>query len=123
VSESLISTVKRRLPGVAARNLTDEKILFLKGRIIYASHRIQWCETESKFHRLVALLGATFIYFCKNCQCTVFEQEVTLRGSRDCPFCGGPIDYCRPGDKVRLHYRYDPKALTEGNWWGERWDW
>lgn len=113
--------VIRRLPGRAQRNRLDQ-IEFRKGYVIFASPRVQYVETDAKAHRLVYLIGDTFIYWCFKCQCTVWEKEVTQQGGRHCPFCRGPIFIISEGEKVRLHYRYAHDS-TWASWWAEKWDW
>lgn len=132
--QSVASQIRRRLPGEAVRNGKGE-VDFRKGRIIYSSPRIQYAEMDHPSFKLIWMAGSTFMYFCRNCQWTVWEEEIQIfraeavkRGlpglpPRTCPFCCQELDPVQPGDKVRLHYRYDARALTNGNWWAERWDW
>jgi hypothetical protein len=119
---SIAPQIRRKLPGKATLNPRGE-ITFMRGYVTYASPRVQWVETDSKEYRLVALIGETYIYWCPRCSCTVWEQELMMLGARTCPFCAGTLQNVLRGDKIRLHYRYDPKALSWGNWWGERWEW
>ncbi|MBF6570512.1 MAG: hypothetical protein IVW54_16720 [Candidatus Binataceae bacterium] len=112
--------IKRALPGLALRDNKDN-IPFYRGRIIYASERIQWVEMEHAEHKLVFLVGETYLYWCPRCNCNVWEQEVTMRGRRTCPFCEGRILALSPGDTVRLHYRYMPDGKW-ATWWAERWN-
>jgi hypothetical protein len=114
--------IRRRLPGIAGKYAYKDEIIFLKGVIIYASERVQAVETDSKIYRLQHLLGSTYLYWCAACPCTVYEEEVTRQGKRACPFCGGPIEPLKVGDKVRLHYRF-AKDGNWAQWWGERWEW
>lgn len=127
--QSIASQIRRRLPGKAVLD-SKGNVDFRRGRIIYSSPRIQYVEADHPIHKLVFLVGSTYMYWCPACTCTVWEQELHI--FRDaggvlppghCPFCCGPLRRVQPGDKVRLHYRYDHRALSHGDWWAERWNW
>lgn len=129
--DKAVGPIKRILPGRAMRDNND-KIPFYKGRVIYASERIQWIQTNHPEHKLVYLIADTYLYWCDRCKISVWEQEVMTHGVRRCPFCLGRILALSPGDTVRLHYRYNAKPKNEagltpadvwGAWWAERWEW
>lgn len=96
--------------------------MFLRGYVIYSSERVQWVETDSKIHPLIALIGDTYAYWCEPCGATVWEQEIMKMGARICPFCKRPVERIPSGTKVRLHYRFS-KDGRWANWWGERFEW
>lgn len=110
--------VQRSLPGLALRD-SKQNIPFYRGRIVYASERIQWVTMEHPEHKLIFLVGDTYLYWCPRCRTDVWEQEVTRRGRRTCPFCETRVLALSPGDWVRCHYRYHPLA-KDGNWWAQR---
>lgn len=123
-----LSDLRRHLPGTAGRNGKNE-IIFLKGYVIYASSRVQWVETESKIHRIVSLIGETFLYVCDRCVCSVLQCELIPPENPfeqpGCPFCQSKVPVLhqvRVGDKVRVHFRY-AKDHSSAAWWGERWEW
>jgi len=129
---SFLPKLKRILPGFVWRNARDE-IVQLRGVINYVSSRVEWVETDSKIHPLVYLIGETYIYICYRCPCTVYEQEVQMMRQHDidrnvmprlarCPFCSGPIERPKTGDKVVLQYRFSKDASSAG-WWATRRDW
>jgi Zn finger protein HypA/HybF involved in hydrogenase expression len=99
----------------------------------------QTIETDSKLVPLVKLIGDTYAYWCRKCGQTIYEQELILRAKvgtdcdgqyvksskvteQKCPFCYGPIQPLQPGDKVRVHYRFDQNGQWAA-WWAERWEW
>lgn len=143
---------KRVLPGLAWRN-SDSEVIFVNGWVHFMNWGLtgpisQTVETDSKIVPVIKLIDATFAYWCENCRCTVFEEEVQTLGrinaklaedegrvlpprsfqaaGQVCPFCGlrGPRIF-RPlahGDRVRCHYRF-AKDGKWGTWWAERYDW
>jgi DNA-directed RNA polymerase subunit RPC12/RpoP len=110
--------IRRKLPGVALRD-SKENIPFYRGQVCYASERIQWVMTNHPEHKLVFLVGRTYLYWCPRCRTDVWQEEVTMRGVRNCPFCQGHILALSPGDLVRVHYRYSPDAAW-AEWWAQR---
>jgi hypothetical protein len=111
-------SITRKLPGESQRD-NQGKIPFYKARVIYSSERVQWLETNHPEHKLVFLIGRTYLYWCPNCQTDVWQEEVNNRGVRNCPFCLGRILALSPGDRVRIHYRFG-RDLAWAEWWGQR---
>lgn len=109
--------ITRHLPGLALR---DQKgnVPFYRGQVTYASERIQWVTTNHPEHKLVYLIGETYLYLCPKCRISVWEAEVTMRGRRTCAFCETRVLAASPGDWLKLHYRYHPQA-EYGQWWAE----
>jgi len=124
-----VAPFRRKLPGHAARSGIYEEIVFHRGVVIHSGWGMtgpvtQTIQTESKYWcPLVKLIGDTYAYWCRNCQITVWEQELIMRAraGRDsdgeysrspraneqkCPFCYKLIVPLQPGDKVRVHYRF-----------------
>jgi hypothetical protein len=112
--------VERRLPGLPVKD-NKGNVPYYTATILNQSDRIQWGETNhpDPGNRLVFFAGDTFMWWCPRCRITVWEQECQMRFSKSCPFCRGHILALSPGDRVRIHYRYDPQGRW-ANWWGWR---
>lgn len=106
------------LPGLPIKD-SKGNIAYYRGRIIFASERIQWVKSDHPEHKLVFLIGRTYTYWCPKCPRTVWQEQVTQRGRRTCPFCETKVLALSPGDWVRLHYRYHQFAES-GDWWAAR---
>ena len=118
-----MSSLRRRLPGIATRK-PDGSVMFLAGRIIYASERVQWVQTESRLDnaRLVFLIGDSYLYFCERCRCSVYQPEIKYLTARPCcPFCLNVVQFCKAGTRVRVHFR-SATDRSWANWWGEVWE-
>jgi len=117
----MAEVLRRKLPGVALKTNAGE-VEFYNGRIIYASERVQWVQMKHPLHKLVYLMGETFLYWCERCKCDVWEQEFIINHFRGCPFCRGPVKIMGEGEKVRLHFRFAPDT-SWSQWWAQRYEW
>lgn len=116
--------IKRILPGVALRVERTGEIPFYKGVLTYASERIQYVVLEHPEHKLVFLIGETYAFYCEPCKKTLWQQELQAhmrQGWYHCPFCQQRVRALKPGEKVRVHYRYS-KDGSSGMWWAELWE-
>jgi hypothetical protein len=130
-----------RWPGAAVRNQKNE-IDFRRGVVLRVTDLYVHVETE--MGTLVKLAGESYAHYCENCSRTI-PGNVTYRRSYGtaknsegedipirffCPYCGPDhlLRVLRPGDTVRLHYRFESDSgpsvhPTSGTWFAEVWEW
>lgn len=126
------SIMKRVLPGYVWRKPNGE-ILLHKGVLTDITRNFEWIDTDSRIQPRIYLVGDTYCYLCLRCPCTVYEQELQMMRQHEidkgwmpkparCPFCSGPIERPKLGDKFVLQYRFAKDGMT-GTWWAERREW
>jgi len=129
-----------RWPGAATRVSTGTKadqIDFRRGRVVHVTDLAISVEMDHPLYKLVKLLGDSYAHFCPNCRLTIpgnvtYQRSagsVTHKGREIpiryfCPYCGPDhlLRMLQPGDRLRLHYRFDPGGEWAG-WYGEVSDW
>ena len=133
MSTATLPRMKRVLPGIPWRG-KDGDVQYIKGVVEYESSRVLFVVTDSKLVGNVHLISDSYIYLCQACPTTVYGQELQAMRQHDidtgmmiprpprCPFCSGPIERLRRGDKLRLHYRFAADG-SSGTWWAERREW
>jgi predicted RNA-binding Zn-ribbon protein involved in translation (DUF1610 family) len=129
-----------RWPGAAVRissGTRADAIDFRRGRVINVSDLSIFVEMDHPLFKGIKLMGDAYIHYCPNCTRTI-PGNVTYRRSAGtvehngqtipirffCPYCGPDhlLRMMQPGDKVRLHYRFDLEQGWAG-WYAEVWDW
>jgi hypothetical protein len=129
-----------RWPGAAVRishGLRKGEIDFRKGEVLSVSDLSILVEMDHPLYRSIKLLGASYAHFCEACRLTI-PGNVTYQRSAEaiqhrgflvpirafCPYCGpdAPLRCLRPGDKLRLHYRFE-EDMTSASWFAEVWEW
>lgn len=130
-----------RWPGVAVRTsagLKAGQIDFRRGTVIRVTDLIIYVEMDHRLYRLVRLMGDSYSHWCQHCTATIPGNVTYRRPAEDvfnsrgelipirmfCPYCGPDhiLQLLKPGDKLRLHYRFEQDA-SAGGWYAEKWPW
>jgi hypothetical protein len=103
----------------------ENKPDFVRGVVHTINRNGVWIETEH--HTIEPLMGASYPFYCGNCSRTITGHQNFARQAQErhfCPYCGPEhiLQELKRGDKVRLHYRFQPDG-SSGQWFGERWEW
>jgi hypothetical protein len=129
-----------RWPGAAVRishGLRKGEIDFRKGEVLNVTDTAILVEMDHPSYRTVKLMGASYAHHCDACKTTI-PGNVTYQRSTEalshrgflvpirafCPYCGpdAPLRMLRPGDKLRLHYRFE-EDMSSASWFAEVWEW
>ena len=129
-----------RWPGAAVRLSAGTKagqIDFRRGVVSNVTDLSIFVEMDHPLYRAVKLMGDSYAHFCSNCSRTI-PGNVTYRRPPEaiehkgqlipirffCPYCGPDhmLRMLRPGDKLRLHYRFAEDG-SSGTWYAEVWEW
>ena len=129
-----------RWPGAAVRissGTRSGEIDFRRGRVVNVTDLAILVEIDHPLYKAIKLMGASYAHYCEACSRTI-PGHVTYQRSAGsvthagreipirffCPYCGPDalLRELRPGDKMRLHYRFE-SDYTSGSWFGEVWDW
>ena len=132
--------VLSRWPGAATRLSAGTKagqIDFRRGVVTNVTDLSIFVEMDHPLYKGVKLMGDSYAHYCENCKRTI-PGNVTYRRSAGsimhkgfeipiryfCPHCGPdhPLRNLKTGDRLRLHYRFDPEGQWAG-WYGEVWEW
>jgi hypothetical protein len=130
--------IVRHLPGRATQRDFMGRIKFFRATVIHVSEFSIGLLGEGKLIGLQRLIGETYIYQCTFCttnidgksQATTVYQIEHVRSDGACPFCAHQLEYLKPGQTLRIHFRANIKRNADESlndqssaaWWGERYD-